>query len=389
MSCRLSRWGVCLTPRYIGVVRDADGAAESTFMTVPYGVARLVVAAASSPPSEALGDRLKAITRDRYGSADVLALNDVAMPVAGDDEVLIRVRAAGVGPEVWHLMTGRPYFVRLMGFGLRKPKVRVVGRDVAGSVEAVGRNVTQFQPGDEVFGTCRGGFAEYACAAAGSEGGVGGDGVLAPKPPNLTFEQAAGVPTSAQTALQGLRDAGAIGGGQSVLIIGASGGVGTFAVQLAKVFEAHVTGVCSTTKVDLVRSLGADHVIDYTREDFADAGHRYDLILDTAGRRSLSHLRRALTPRGTLVIVGGEGGNRWTGGFERQLWAVLFSPFLRQRLRSLTAVDRREDLLFLKDLIKAGRVTPVISKTFPLNEAPRALSDADEGHGCGKSVITA
>ena len=388
MSCRRSRGGVWLTPCYIGVVRDADGAAESTFMTVPYGVARLVVAAASFPPSEALGDRLKAMTRDRYGSADVLALNDVAMPVAGDDEVLIRVRAAGVGPEVWHLMTGRPYLVRLMGFGLRKPKVRVVGRDVAGSVEAVGRNVTQFQAGDEVFGTCRGGFAEYACAAAGSEGGVGGDGVLAPKPPNLTFEQAAGVPTSAQTALQGLRDAGAIGGGQSVLIIGASGGVGTFAVQLAKVFDGHVTGVCSTAKVDLVRSLGADHVIDYTREDFADAGHRYDLILDTAGRRSLSHLRRALTPRGTLVIVGGEAGNRWTGGFERQLWAVLLSPFLRQRLRSLTAVDRREDLLFLKDLIEAGRVTPVISKTFPLNKAARALSDADEGHGWGKSVIT-
>ena len=328
------------------------------------------------------------MTLDRYGSADALGLNDIAMPVARADEVLIRVRAAGVGPEVWHLMTGRPYLVRLMGFGLRKPRVHVVGRDVAGSVEAVGGNVTQFQPGDEVFGTCRGGFAEYACAAAGSEGGVGGDGVLAPKPPNLTFEQAAGVPTSAQTALQGLRDAGAIGGGQSVLIIGASGGVGTFAVQLAKVFEAHVTGVCSTTKVDLVRSLGADHVIDYTREDFADEGHRYDLILDTAGRRSLSHLRRALTPRGTLVIVGGEGGNRWTGGFERQLRAVLYSPFLRQRLRSLTTVDRREDLLFLKDLIEAGAVTPVINKAFPLNEAPRALSDADEGHGWGKSVIT-
>jgi NADPH:quinone reductase-like Zn-dependent oxidoreductase len=328
------------------------------------------------------------LTQDRYGSADVLALDDIAMPVAGDDEVLIRVRAAGVGPEVWHLMTGRPYFVRLMGFGLRRPKARVVGRDAAGSVEAVGRNVTEFQPGDEVFGTCRGAFAEYACAAAGSEAGVGGEGVLAPKPANLTFEQAAGVPTSAQTALQGLRDAGAIRAGQSVLIIGASGGVGTFAVQLAKVFGAHITGVCSTTKVDLVRSVGADHVIDYTREDFADEAHRYDLILDTAGRRSLSHLRRALAPRGTLVIVGGEGGGRWTGGFERQLRAVLLSPFLRRQLRSLTAVDRREDLLILKDLIEAGKVTPVISKTYPLMEAPKALSDADEGHGRGKAVIT-
>jgi NADPH:quinone reductase-like Zn-dependent oxidoreductase len=332
---------------------------------------------------------MKAMTQDKYGSAaDVLALDDITVPVAGDDEVLIRVRAAGIGPDVWHLMTGRPYFVRLMGVGLRKPKVRVVGRDVAGSVEAVGRNVTEFQPGDEVFGTCRGALAEYATAGVASEAGVGGDGVLAAKPANLSFEQAAGVPTSAQTALQGLRDAGAIRAGQSVLIIGASGGVGTFAVQLAKTFEAHVAGVCSTPKADLVRSLGADHVIDYTREDFADQPRRYDLILDTAGRRSLTHLRRALAPRGRLVLVGGEGGGRLTGGFERQLWAILLSRFLRQQLRPLVAVDRREDLLFLKDLIEAGKVTPVISKTYPLHEAPKALGDADEGHGRGKAVIS-
>jgi NADPH:quinone reductase-like Zn-dependent oxidoreductase len=331
---------------------------------------------------------MKAMTQDRYGSADVLALDDIAVPVAGDDEVLIRVRAAGIGPDVWHLMTGRPYLVRLMGVGLRKPKARVVGRDVAGSVEAVGRNVTEFQPGDEVFGTCRGALAEYACAGVASEAGVGGDGVLAAKPANLSFEQAAGVPTSAQTALQALRDSGAIRAGQSVLIIGASGGVGTFAIQLAKMFGAHVAGVCSTPKADLVRSLGADHVIDYTREDFADQPRRYDLILDTAGRRSLSHLRRALAPRGRLVIVGGEGGGRLTGGFERQIRAVLLSPFLRQQLRSLVAVDRREDLLFLKDVIEAGKVTPVISKTYPLSEAPKALSDADEGHGRGKAVIS-
>jgi NADPH:quinone reductase-like Zn-dependent oxidoreductase len=329
-----------------------------------------------------------AMTQDRYGSADVLALDDIIMPVAGDDEVLIRVRAAGIGPDVWHLMTGRPYFVRLMGVGLRKPKARVVGRDVAGSIEAVGRNVTEFQPGDEVFGTCRGALAEYACAGAAGEAGVGGHGVLAAKPANLSFEQASGVPTSAQTALQGLRDAGAIRAGQSVLIIGASGGVGTFAVQLAKMFGAHVAGVCSGQKGDLVRSLGADHLIDYTREDFADQLRRYDVILDTAGRRSLSHLRRALAPRGRLVIVGGEGGGRLTGGFERQLRAVLLSPFLRQQLRALVAVDRREDLLFLKDLIEAGKATPVISKTYPLNEAPKALSDADEGHGRGKAVIS-
>lgn len=322
---------------------------------------------------------MKAMTQDRYGSADVLALNDITVPVVGDDEVLIRVRAAGVGPDVWHLMTGRPYFVRLMGVGLRRPKNPVPGWDVAGSVEAVGKDVTQFEPGDEVFGSCRGAFAEYACAQADK---------LAPKPANLSFEQAAAVPVSGCTALHGLRDAGEIEAGQTVLIIGASGGVGTFAVQLGKAFGAHVTGVCSTTKVDLVRSIGADHVIDYTREDFGDGAQRYDLILDTAGRRPLSHLRRALTPRGTLVIVGGEGGGRWIGGFDRQLRAALVSRFVAQRLRPLTSVERQKDLLCLKEFIEAGKVTPVINRTYPLNEAPKALSDADEGHGRGKVVIT-
>jgi NADPH:quinone reductase-like Zn-dependent oxidoreductase len=322
---------------------------------------------------------MKAMTQDRYGSADVLVLDDIAQPVAGDNEVLIRVQAAGVGPDVWHLMTGLPYIVRLMGVGLRKPKARVPGWDVAGRVEAAGRAVTQFQPGDEVYGVCRGSFAEYACARAES---------LAPKPANLSFEQAAAVPVSGCTALRGLRDSGGIQAGQTALIIGASGGVGTFAVQLAKVFGAHVTGVCSTTKMDLVRSLGADHVIDYTREDFADGRQRYDLILDTAGRRSLSHLRRALSAQGTLVIVGGEGGGRWTGGFERQLRAALLSPFVGQRLRSLASTERQEDLRFMKDVIEAGKVTPVVNRTYPLAEAAKALSDADEGHGRGKVVIT-
>ena len=322
---------------------------------------------------------MKAMTRDRYGSADVLVLDDIAVPVAGDDEVLIRVRAAGVGPDVWHLLTGLPYLVRLIGFGLRRPKTRVVGWDVAGTVDVVGKGVTRFQPGDEVFGTCRGAFAEYACARADR---------LAPKPANLSFEQAAGVPVSGCTALRGLRDAGGIHAGQSVLIIGASGGVGTFAVQLAKMFGTHVTGVCSTPKVDLVRSIGADDVIDYTREDFADGVQRYDLILDTAGRRSLSHLRRALTPRGTLAIVGGEGGGRWIGGFDRQLRAALLSPFVAQRLRPVSSAERQEDLVFLKDVIEAGKVTPVISRTYPLEEAAKALGDADEGHGQGKAVIT-
>jgi NADPH:quinone reductase-like Zn-dependent oxidoreductase len=326
----------------------------------------------------AAGNPMKALTRDRYGSADVLVLDDIALPVVGDDEILIRVHAAGVGPDVWHLMTGLPYFVRLMGFGLRKPKSRVLGWDGAGSVEAVGKDVSQFQKGDEVFGSCRGALAEYACARAEN---------LAPKPARLTFEGAAGVPVSGCTALQGLRDEGGLQPRQRALIIGASGGVGTFAVQLAKVFGAHVTGVCSTTKVDLVRSVGADHVVDYTREDFAD-GESYDLILDTAGRRSLSCLRRALTPRGTLVIVGGEGGGRWTGGFGRQLRAAVLSPFVGQRLHALSSTQRHEDLLFLKDVIDAGEVTPVISRTYPLEEAAKALSDADEGHGRGKTVIT-
>jgi NADPH:quinone reductase-like Zn-dependent oxidoreductase len=331
---------------------------------------------------------LKAVTQDRYGSSDVLALADVDKPSVGDDQVLIRVRAAGVGPEVWHLMTGQPYFVRLMGFGVRKPKTRVIGRDVAGTVEAVGSRVTAFQAGDEVFGSCRGALAEYACASAGDESGVDGDGVLAPKPANLTFEQAACIATSGCTAVQGLRDAGGLQAGQSVLIIGASGGVGTFAVQVAKALGAQVTGVCSTAKVDLVRSIGADEVIDYTREDFTEQPHRYDLIVDTAGRRSLSRLRRALASRGTLVIVGGEGGGRLTGGFERQLRAAVLSPFLSQQLRALTAADRREDLLFLKDLIEAGKLTPVVDRTYPLDEAADALTDADEGHGRGKKVIT-
>jgi NADPH:quinone reductase-like Zn-dependent oxidoreductase len=324
-------------------------------------------------------NKMKAMTQDRYGSASVLALEDVAVPDAGDDQVLIRVRAAGVGPDVWHLMTGLPYIVRLMGVGLRKPKHRVIGWDVAGTVEAVGSDVTRLQPGDEVFGTCRGAFAEYACGRADT---------VAPKPANLTFEQAASVPVSGCTALRGLRDAGAVQAGQSVLIVGASGGVGTFAVQLAKMFGAHVTGVCSTTKLELVRSIGADAVIDYTREDFAVGAQRYDLILDTAGRRPLSQLRRALAPRGTLVIVGGEGGGRWSGGFERQLRAALLSPFVGQRLRPLSSSERREDLMFLKDVIEAGDVTPVISRTYPLEEAAKALSDADEGHGRGKVVIT-
>src|SRR5918911_1927354 len=330
---------------------------------------------------------MKAITQDRYGSSDVLRLDEVATPAPGADEVLVRVHAAGVGPEVWHIMTGRPYLVRLMGVGVRAPKQRVLGRDLAGTVEAVGSATTGFQPGDEVFGSGRGTLAEYACAGAADVGKVGGAGVLARKPANLTFAQAAAVATSGSTALQSLRDAGGVRGGQSVLIIGASGGVGTFAVQLAKHFDAHVTGVCSTAKTELVRSLGADAVIDYTREAFAERPERYDLIVDTAGRRSLSRLRHALTPCGTLVVVGGEGGGRLTGGFERQLGALVLSRVVSQRLVPLMAADRRVDLLFLKDVLEEGKLTPVIDRTFTLAEAAQALTDAQEGHGRGKKVI--
>ena len=321
---------------------------------------------------------MKAIVQDTYGSADVLELREVDKPKPGDDEVLIRVHAAGVDPGVWHLMTGLPYLVRVMGFGIRKPKIRIRGSDVAGTVEAVGRNVTQFKEGDPVYGTCDGSFAEYACARAER---------FAPKPANLSFEQAAAVPISGMTALNGLRDAGKIQSGQNVLIIGAAGGVGTYAVQLAKAFGAVVTGVCSTSKAELVRAVGADEVIDYTREDFTDGTRQFDLILDTAGRRPLSHLRRALTPQGTLVIVGGEGGDRWLGGFQRQIFAPVRSRFSQQKLLGLISKERQQDLLTLKDLIEEGKLTPVIGRTFPLSEAPQAIRYLEQGHARGKAVL--
>jgi NADPH:quinone reductase-like Zn-dependent oxidoreductase len=322
---------------------------------------------------------MKAIVQDRYGSPDVLELEELGKPVPKDGEVLVRVRAAGLDPGVWHLMAGLPYLVRVMGFGLRRPKTRVRGLDVAGQVEAVGRDVTQLRPGDAVFGWCSGSFAEYVCA---------GEDQFAPKPANLSFEQAAAVPVSGLTALHGLRDQGEVRPGQRVLIIGAAGGVGTFAVQLAKAFGAEVTGVCSTTKVDLVRSIGADHVVDYTREDLAQTGRRYDLVLDTAGRRPLSLLRRVLRPRGTLVLVGGEGGGRWLGGFDRGLRAVLLSPLVGQRLRMLVSREGKEDLVALSELIEAGKVTPVIDRTYPLREVPEAIRHLAQGHARGKVVVT-
>lgn len=322
---------------------------------------------------------MKAIVHDAYGPPDVLALRDVERPSAGDAEVLIRVRAAGVDRGVWHVMAGRPYLIRLMGYGLRAPRQRVPGMDLAGTVEAIGRNVRRFTPGDEVFGMCEGSFAEYACAREDS---------LEPKPAGLTFEQAAAVPVSGITALQVVRDAAGVHPGQQVLVIGASGGVGTFAVQIAKAFGAEVTGVCSTQKLDLVRSIGADHVIDYQREEFTDGRRRWDAILDTAGNRPLADLRRALTPRGTLVIVGGEEGGRWLGGLERQLWAALLSPFVSQRLLSQFPAKRPGDLARLRELIEAGQVRPVVDRTWPLGEAPEAVRYMTEGKARGKVVLT-
>ena len=322
---------------------------------------------------------MKAIVQDAYGSADVLELRDIDKPEVGDNEVLVRVHAAGVDRGVWHLMTGQAYLIRLAGYGVRRPKNPVRGREVAGRVEATGKDVTRFQPGDAVMGTGEGSFAEYARAR---------EDKLAPKPTNLTFEQAAAVPISASTALQAVRDKGQVQGGQKVLIIGASGGVGTFAVQLAKAFGADVTGVCSAAKVDLVRSIGADYVIDYTREDFAGTGQRYDLILDIGGNRSITHLRRALSPEGTLVLVGGEGGGRWIGGMERQVWALAISPFVRQKLKMFVAREHYEELQVLSELIEAGKITPVIDRTYPLSQAADAIRYLEKGNARGKIVIT-
>jgi NADPH:quinone reductase-like Zn-dependent oxidoreductase len=327
------------------------------------------------------GEDMKAVVQDVYGPSGVLGLREIDRPAIGEDEVLVRVCAAGVDPGVWHLMTGEPYLVRAMGFGLRKPKVAVRGRDVAGVVEAAGAGVTRFGPGDQVYGTCESGsFAEYAAAPQKR---------LAAKPANLSFEQAAVVPISGVTALQGVRDCGRVQPGQQVMVIGAAGGVGSFAVQIAKALGARVTGVCSTSKARLVRSLGADDVIDYTHDEIDCNGGRYDVIIDTAGNRRLSLLRRAMTPHGTLVLVGGEhGGGRVLGGFDRQLRAPLVSMFVRQRLRGLVAKERAEDLEALTRLIESGAVTPVIDRTYALADAPDAIRYLAEGHAAGKVAVT-
>ncbi len=344
-------------------------------------VARPALDRPSNPSlASAVGETMKAIVQDEYGSAeDVLRLTEIPRPTIAEDEVLVRVAAAGVDRGTWHLTTGLPYAIRLTGFGVRRPKAPNPGRGFAGTVESVGREVTHLKPGDAVYGTCDGSFAEYARAEASR---------IALKPTNLTFEQAAAVPISAPTALQAIRDKAKVQPGQHVLIVGASGGVGSYAVQIAKAFGAEVTGVCSTAKIDLVRSLGADHVIDYTCEDFANGENQYEAILDIGGNRRLSDLRRALTNRGTLVIVGGETSGRWLGGFDRSLRSVLLSPFVSQTLGMLTSSENAEDLQVVRDLVESGKLAPLIDRCYPLSEAPAAVSYVQDGHARGKVVVS-
>jgi NADPH:quinone reductase-like Zn-dependent oxidoreductase len=323
---------------------------------------------------------MRAVVRDSYGTADVLRIAEVARPKPADGEVLVQVRAAGLDRGAWHLMTGKPYLLRLV-FGIRRPKNPVLGRELSGVVVGVGDGdgVTRFAEGDEVFGIAEGAFAEYAVARVDR---------LVLKPLNLSFAQAAVVGISGITALRALRDAGRVQAGQKVLITGASGGVGTFAVQLAKAFGAEVTGTASTPKLALVQRLGADHVLDYTHEDFADGARHYDLIVDLAGNPTLRRLRRALEKTGTAVIAGGEGGDSFAGGTDRQLRARLLSPFVRQRLTSLLSQENAADLEVLKELIEAGKVLPSIDSIVPLDGVPQALRDLEAGLVGGKVAVS-
>jgi NADPH:quinone reductase-like Zn-dependent oxidoreductase len=342
-------------------------------MEVPVTATTTEQPAAMGSPA---GQRMRAIVQKEYGTADVLRLAEIERPSIGADEVLVKVRAAGLDRGTWHLMAGMPYAARL-AVGLRAPKNPVPGLDVAGVVVAVGSEITRFKPGDEVFGISKGSFAEFAAAR---------ESKLARKPSNLSFEQAAAVPVSGMTALRGLSDAGHLQAGQKVLILGASGGVGSYAVQIAKALGAEVTGVCSTSKRDLVRSIGADHVIDYTQEDFAKGDKRYDLILDIGGNSPLSRLRRALAPRGTLVIVGGEGRGSWIG-MDRQARALALSPFVGQRLTMLGPKEHYTVLERLTKLIEDGKLMPVIEQTYALSEMPNAIRHLQAGRARGKLVI--
>ena len=337
---------------------------------------------ARQEPIETGEPHMKAVVYTNYGSPDVLEIRDVKKPVPNDDQILIKVRAVAVNPLDWHFMEGTPYIMRAMGVGLRKPKDPRLGVDYAGQVEAVGKNVTQFKPGDEVFGGKTGAFAEYVCARA--------DRAIALKPANITFEQAASVPIAAITALQALRDKGKVHTGQKVLINGASGGVGTFAVQIAKSFGADVTGVCSTRNLNLVRSLGADHVIDYTKEDFTKGDERYDVILDNVGTQPLSGFRHALQPKGICVMIGGGGPNDGglIGPMGRPVVALLMSPFISQKMGMMMAELNKEDLTILGDLMQSGKVKPVIDRTYPLSQIAEAMRYLEAGHARGKVIIT-
>jgi NADPH:quinone reductase-like Zn-dependent oxidoreductase len=329
----------------------------------------------------AQGDTMKAIVYCDYGLAN-LKLADVNKPTPTDDQILVKVRAASVNPYDWHFIEGTPKIMRMMGVGLRKPKDTRLGVDFAGTIESVGKNVTNFKPGDDVFGGRGGAFAEYVCRRA--------EGAVALKPASITFEQAASVNIAGVTALQALRDKGKVQPGQKVLINGASGGVGTFAVQIAKSFGADVTGVCSTRNVDLVRSLGADHVIDYTKEDFAKGTERYDVILDNVPNHSLSECRHILNPKGKYVMIGGGGPNdsRWVGPFGRVIHALVISPFISQKMGMMMADPSQTDLAILGDLMQSGKMKPVIDRTYKLSEVPEAIRYLEEGHARGKVVIT-
>jgi NADPH:quinone reductase-like Zn-dependent oxidoreductase len=333
----------------------------------------------AAPPLAAGAPPMKAIVYRCYGSPEVLKLEEIAKPSVADDRMIVKVHAASVNPLDWHYMRGEPYFMRAMA-GMGKPESIHMGVDFAGTVESVGKNVTQFKPGDEVFGGRDGAFGEYVSVAE--------KGSLAMKPTNMTFEQAAAVPIAAITALQALRDKGNLQAGQSVLINGASGGVGTFAVQIAKVYGAKVTGVCSTRNLGLVRSIGADEVIDYTHEDFTQASQRYDLIIDTVGTHSLSDYRRVLKPDGALVIVGSTDKGRWLGPMLGLVDAKLYSPFVSQKFVFLLAELNPKDLDTLRDWMQAGKVTPVIDRRYPLSEVPEAIRYLEQGHARGKVIVT-
>jgi NADPH:quinone reductase-like Zn-dependent oxidoreductase len=346
------------------------------------GLFLYALATEKQEPIETGEPHMKAVVYTDYGPPDVLQIRDIKKPVPNDDQVLIKVRAAAVNPLDWHFIRGTPYIMRFMMAGLRKPKDPRVGVDYAGTVEAVGKNVTQFKPGDEVFGNRSGAFAEYLCARA--------DRAIALKPANLTFEQAAGVPVAGFTALQGLRDKGKVQPGQKVLINGASGGVGTFAVQIAKSLGAEVTGVCSTRNLELVRSLGADHVIDYTKEDFTKGNEHYDVILDNVGTQPLSGFRSVLKPNGICVMIGGGGPNegKWVGPMARPIKAMLISPFISQKMGMMMADGNKDDLNILADLMQSGKVTPVIDRTYPLSEIREAIRYLETGRARGKVIIT-